>query len=291
MKSMTGFGRATLERNNRNYEITIKSVNSKYADVNIKLPYSLNYLEADIKKTIVSRVSRGKIDVYIGFDNYSEDGKDIVINEALANKYIESLRKVADEHELNGDVKALDILRFPNVVEVKTSDEDNDEISKEVMECLNNAIDEFIKMREVEGEKIKEDLKKRIDDVEINVEKLPSLSEGLIANYSEKLEKRISEILKNDVIDQNLLAQEVVIYADKTSIEEELTRLRSHVIQFNNLLEEDGPVGKKFDFLLQEMNRETNTTGSKAGSIDITNIVVDLKTQIEDIREQVQNIE
>ena len=291
MKSMTGFGRAKLETNDRVYTIEIKSVNHKYNDISVKLPRNLSYIEDKIKKEINNNISRGKIDVFVTFENYNESGEDIVINHELAQKYIKELKKVAKENKINSEISITEIVKMPDVLILKKSEDEESTIEVEVLQCLKEAISNFIQMRQVEGNKIKEDLARRIDEVESNIEKISKYSAGLIEEYIVKLEERIKEILKVDVVDQARLATEVVIYADKCSIEEELTRLRSHVIQFKNLLNEEKPVGKKIDFLLQEMNREINTTGSKSGCIEITNLVIQVKTQLEDIREQIQNIE
>lgn len=291
MKSMTGFGRAKQEQNNRIYTIEIKSVNHKYSDVVVKLPRTLSYLEEKIKKEVQKNVSRGKIDVFITFENYSDEGKEIIVNRELAKKYIEEFSKIAKENNLSVNIPITEITKLPEVLTIKNDGEDEEIIEKEVIECLEKAIENFIKMRENEGIKIKEDLNSRIDKLEEKILKISEYSTGLVANYVVKLEERIKEILKTDIIDEARLATEVVIYADKCSVEEELTRLKSHIHQFRQMLEEKDNVGKKMDFLIQEMNRETNTIGSKSGMLEITNLVVEIKVELEDIREQVQNIE
>lgn len=291
MKSMTGFGRAKLEKNDRIYNVEIKSVNHKYNDITIKLPKSLSYMEEKIKKQISSKMARGKVDVYITLENYSNKGKEIVINEELTKDYIEALKKIANQNELNLNIPITEITKLPDVLTLKETSDEEEIIGQELQECVNEAINNFVLMREKEGNKIKEDLNERIDKVKVNVEKISTFSTGLVEEYVVKLEERVKEILKTDIVDKSRLAMEVVLYADKCSVEEEITRLRSHIIQFKNMLEETKPIGKKIDFLIQEMNRETNTIGSKSGSLDITNLVINIKTELEDIREQVQNIE
>ena len=291
MKSMTGFGRAKLERNNRIYNIEIKSVNHKYCDISIKLPRSLSYLEENIKKEINSKISRGKIDVYVSFENYSEAGKEIILNKELVKEYMDKFMEVAKETGISMNVPITEITKLPDVLTIKETDDDEEIIANELMECLNSAIDNFVSMRETEGNKIKEDLLRRIDVIEKEKEKISEYSTRLIDEYVVKLEERVSKLLKTDIIDESRLAMEVVLYADKCSVEEELTRLDSHICQFRDLIEQTTPIGKKLDFLIQEMNRETNTMGSKSGSIEITNVVVNIKTELEDIREQIQNIE
>ena len=291
MRSMTGFGRAKLEKNNRIYSIEIKSVNHKYSDISIKLPKSLNYLEDSIKKQISSKVARGKIDVFVTFENYSEQGKGVVINEELVEEYMEKFKLLAEKNNLSMNIPVTEITKLPDVLTLKETEEEEDTIQNELLECLEQAINNFVEMRTIEGNKIKEDLKARIDKVECDVQKISEYSTRLVQEYVVKLEERIKEILKTDVVDQSRLAMEVVLFADKCSVEEELTRLKSHIEQFRTLINSEGTIGKKIDFLLQEMNRETNTMGSKSGSLDITNLVVNIKTELEDIREQIQNIE
>lgn len=291
MKSMTGFGRAKLEINNRIYLAEIKSVNHKYTDISIKLPRTLSYLEEDIKKKIASSISRGKIDIFVTYENYSSQGKQIIINNDLAKLYIEEFKKIAEENNLKmEDIPVTEITKLPDVLSLKTV-EDEDVIKQEVLEVVDSAIEHFVQMRETEGNKIKEDLISRIEKINEKVSKISQCSTGLIDEYVVKLNERIKEILKTNVIDESRLALETVIYADKCSVEEEITRLNSHILQFKKLIEEQGAIGKKIDFLIQEMNRETNTMGAKSASLEITNLVIDIKTILEDIREQIQNIE
>lgn len=290
MKSMTGFGRARLEKNNRIYNIEIKSVNHRYNDITVKLPRSISYLEEKIKKEISSNISRGKVDVFINFDNNSAEGKNIIINKELAKMYIGELKALAEENKILDDIQVTEISKFPDVLTIENV-EDEDIIWNELSTCLKEAIASFIQMRENEGEKIKEDLKVRIEKISAKVCEISTYSTGLVDDYVVKLETRIKEILNTDIVDKDRLAQEIVIYADKCSTEEEITRLKSHIDQFKNLLNVNTPIGKKIDFLIQEMNRETNTIGSKSGSLSITNLVIDIKTELEDIREQIQNIE
>lgn len=292
MKSMTGYGRAKLEKNDRIYEVEIKSVNHKYSDISIRIPRNLSYLEDKIKKQISANISRGKVDVCISFENYSNEGKNIIINKELVNKYIEELRIIATQNNLRIDnIPVTEITKLPEVLTLTEDDDNENVIENEVMECLNEAIKHFVNMRENEGNKIKEDLLGRITDIDEKVQKISECSTGLIDEYVVKLNERVKELLKTDVVDEARLATEVVIYADKCSVEEEMTRLKSHIAQFKEMLQEENPVGKKMDFLIQEMNREINTTGSKSGSLDITNLVIETKTGLEDIREQIQNVE
>ena len=291
IKSMTGFGRSVYENEGREYLIEIKSVNNRFSDINIKMPRSFNYLEEKIKKEVLKSVTRGKVDVYITFNNNSDKGKTIKLNTEIAKLYIDELKKLSKEADIIDNINIMDISKFPDVLNIKMEEDSEEIIEKELMIALDEAIKSFIDMREKEGSKIKQDFEKRIEKISEKVEKISNISTGLVEEYIVKLETRIKELLKTDVIDQTRLAQEVVIYSDKCSVQEELTRLRSHIAQFLNLTNENTAIGKKLDFLIQEMNRETNTIGSKANNLDITNLVVDVKTELENVREQVQNIE
>lgn len=291
MKSMTGFGRSKLEENSREYIVEIKSVNHKYSDISIKLPRNIMCFEEKIKKIISNNISRGKVDVFVTFNNYSDEGKDVIINKELAKSYINQLRELASESGLDDKIRVTEITKMPDVLQLKIEDDESDIIWQELEKCVNQAVANFIEMRETEGERIKQDLLTRINNVENLENSIFSNTTGLIEEYVVKLRERIKEILQTDVVDEARLAQEIVIYADKCSIEEELTRLRSHIAQFRSLLESKEPVGKKIDFLIQEMNRETNTIASKSVKLEITNLAIEVKTAIEDIREQIQNIE
>ena len=290
MKSMTGFGRASLESNGKNYIIEIKTVNNKYSDITVKSPKRLSFMEDKIRKQIANRITRGKVEVSVSFFDFSNKSKNVVLNKEIAKEYIKQLREIADENNLSENISVVEIAKLPDILNSIDSDND-EEIAGEALQCLNMALDSLIEMRKAEGENIKQDLLVRIERVQNLVDKIAENSKGIVEEYVSKLEKRVKEILKTDVVDENRIAQEAIIYADKTSIEEELTRLNSHIVQFKELVNSDGPVGKKLDFMIQEMNRETNTIGSKAGSGEITKAVIDLKVELEDIREQIQNIE
>lgn len=291
IRSMTGFGRAKFECDGREYSVEIKSVNHKYSDISIRLPKQISYLEENIRKQIASKIFRGKIDVFINMQDYSEKGKNIKINKEFAKVYISQLKELAEETGVTYDLGITEVSKFPEVLNI--TNEENEEIYwNEISQVLDIALDNFISMREAEGKKICEDIKVRIEHIKEKVLEISSYSAGLIEEYIVKLNTRVKELMNTDIVDENRLAQEIVIFADKSSIQEELTRLNSHIAQFLNLIEEgSAPTGKKFDFIIQEMNREVNTIGSKANSTDISRCVIELKTEIEDVREQVQNIE
>ena len=291
IRSMTGYGKASLSVEGREYQVEIKSVNHRYLDINIKMPRTLGYLEETIKKQISEKIKRGKIDVFITFENNSQEGKDIKINKELAKIYINQLKELAQEENISSNIEVIDIAKFPDILTIKIEQED-EKIKNEILQVTKDATDKIIEMKNIEGQKISQDLLARIENIENKIEEISKKSTGLIEEYVVKLEKRIKEILKTEEIDKSRLAQEVVIYADKCSVEEEITRLKSHIYQFKNLIADNNEtIGKKLDFIIQEMNRETNTIGSKANNLEITNGVIDIKTELEDIREQTQNIE
>lgn len=290
VKSMTGYGKSSLSINSREYQVEIKAVNHKYIDTNIKMPRIISYLEEDIRKLIASKIKRGKIDVSISFENYSKDGNDIRINTDLAKMYIQNLRQLAEEENISANIEVTEITRFPDVLTIKSNLDEN-QIKTELLQTVEEAINQLINMRQCEGERISRDIFAKITQIEEKKQEIFMLSTGLIDEYVVKLEARIKELLKTEDLDKSRLMQEVVIYADKCSVEEEITRLTSHIEQLRNLINANEPSGKKMDFIIQEMNRETNTIGSKANNLEITNRVVDIKTILEDVREQIQNIE
>ena len=290
IKSMTGYGKSSLSINSRDYQVEIKAVNHKYIDINIKLPRVISYLEDDIRKIVNSKIKRGKIDISILFENYSNEGNDIRINTDLAKMYIQNLKKLADEENISANIEVTEITKFPDVLTIK-SNFDEKQIKIELIQAVEDALEQLINMRQNEGNRISQDIFDKILQIEKKNEEIFELSTGLIDEYVVKLEARIKEILKTEELDKSRLMQEVVIYADKCSVEEEITRLRSHIEQLRGLINSDEPSGKKMDFIIQEMNREVNTIGSKANNLEIVNRVVDIKTILEDIREQIQNIE
>lgn len=290
IKSMTGYGKSSLSINSREYQAKIKTVNHKYVDTTIRIPRIISYLEDDVRKLITSKLKRGKVDVLITFDNFNKDDNEIKINKELAKMYIDSFKDLAQEENLSTNIDVTEITKLPDVVIVK-SNIDEEQIKTELLQVVENAVNNLIEMRQYEGNRISGDILDKISQIEEKNEEIFSLSTGLIHEYVVKLEARIKELLKTEELDKSRLMQEVVIYADKCSVEEEVTRLRSHISQLRELINSEEPTGKKMDFVIQEMNRETNTIGSKANNLEITNRVVDIKTILEDIREQVQNIE
>lgn len=290
IKSMTGFGRGKYENEGRNYTVDIKSVNHKYTDISVRLPRFLNSEEDKIRKRISSAISRGKVDVLVTFENYSSKGTNIRINKDLAKDYIRELKALAEETDLNFNVDVIDISKFPEILKIE-DEQDEELIGKELMIAVDDALNKFISMREVEGTRLIEDIESRIYSIQNKVNEITAYSSTLVKEYMEKLKQRVSELLEPSTVDENRLMQEIVIFSDKSSIEEELTRLKSHIAQFLELIKQSSPIGKKIDFLIQEINREVNTIGSKANCLEITNRVIEIKTEVENIREQIQNIE
>ena len=290
IKSMTGYGRAMLSENSREYQVEIKSVNHRYLDISVKIPKALSYLEEAVKKEISAKVKREKFDVCITFENNSTQGRDIKINTELAHLYIKELKELAEKEGILSNIEVTEISKLPEVLNIQNNQSD-ETIETELITVVREATKNLIEMRKVEGSKIAQDLLVRIEEIQSKIKEISKFSTRLIEEYVVKLKERIKELLQNQEIDQARLSQEVVIYADKCSIEEEITRLDSHITQFINLLNSKEAIGKKLDFIIQEMNRETNTIGSKANSLEITNEVINIKTQLENIREQIQNIE
>ena len=290
IKSMTGYGRSSLEIDKRSYTVEIRSVNHRFLDTSVKIPKKLNFLEEEIKKIISQKVNRGKVDVYITYEDNSSDSIKVKINEELAKEYINKLKEIAKKENISSEININEVVKYPDIITIE-SNQDEEIIKKELLPVVSEAVNNLVEMRQEEGRKLSEDLKERINVIEPKIKQISSLSTGLINQYVVKLKARIKQLLQEQEIDEYRIAQEVVIYADKCSIEEEVTRLYSHIAQFEKMLNDNIAVGKKLDFIVQEMNRETNTIGSKANNLEISNEVIEIKTEIENIREQVQNIE
>ncbi len=290
IKSMTGYGQGKYSNDGREYTVEIKTINHRYNDMTVKLPRYLNFLEDTIRKYVSNVVTRGKIDVYITVRNMSDKGRDIKVDRYLAGMYVNELRSVADEYDLKDDITATSIARIPDIFVIE-----NENLEDLYWDELRNALDEALNAIDIsrtnEGERLSKDIYSRLDKIAGYVEVVSSNSAKLIDEYKARLQNRIAELNAENVVDENRLGIEIVLFADKSSICEEVTRLRSHIESFKKMLQADGPKGKKIDFLIQEMNRETNTIGSKANAIGITDCVIEMKNEIENIREQIQNIE
>ena len=254
------------------------------------MPRYLVSLEDKVRKYISQNISRGKIDVLISVENMSNDGRNIKVDKGLAGIYIKEINDLVSEYGIINDITATTLMKMPDMI-VIDNDADENLYWSELQNAMKIAIDNISDSRMQEGLRLAEDIRKRLDKVSEYVEKVENRSSDLLEEYKIKLTNRVNELKANDIIDENRIGMEIVLFADKSSICEEVTRLKSHIKSLENMLDSDGPIGKKLDFLLQEMNRETNTIGSKANCLDITNSVVEMKNEIENIREQIQNIE
>lgn len=293
MKSMTGYGRGECTLYNRKFVVEIKAVNHRYNDVTVKMPRTMLSYEDEIKKTIGAKVFRGKIDVYINFESFSKDDVAITVNEALADSYVDALAKIKDKYSLKTDISLDLVAKFPDIISVDkniTNEKADDEISECLFNAVNEAVDNFVAMREREGEALKANIFEKLDVISAAVDKIETRAPMVAKEYRQRLEEKLNEFVGTEVDEQRILT-EVLIFADKACIDEELTRLHSHINQMGNILNETAPVGRKLDFLIQEMNREVNTIGSKSNDLEITSTIVDTKSEIEKIREQIQNIE
>lgn len=292
MKSMTGYGRGECVENNRRFVFEIKAVNHRYSDITIKLPRVLIKYEDAIKKKITESVFRGKVDVYTTFETFSTEDVNVKVNEALAENYVKALENLKNKFDLNNEITLDLVAKFPDLITVdKTINEnEDDEIWSCLEKALQQAIDNFVAMREVEGERLKADILQKAEVISENVEKIVDLAPLVEKNYKQRLTEKLCEMQELD-IEESRIITEVAIFAEKACIDEEITRLKSHIIQLKTILQENVPVGRKLDFLIQEINREVNTIGSKSNDLDITNTVVFLKSEIEKVREQIQNLE
>lgn len=291
IKSMTGYGHYEYQNEEIRMSIEIKTVNHRYCDVYIRLPRQLSCFEDKVRSLITSRVSRGKIDVFINWENIGEGKKEVILDEGLARAYYEAMGKIAQNLGLREDISSSSLVRFPEILRVEKKEEDSEAIWLVLEKAVNEAVNTLLSMREAEGEKLKNSLLDICESIEDYRRKILVRAPQVVSEYKEKLSARIRELMDNNTIDEMRIAMEVAMFADKASINEELVRLKSHLDQFGQIINLDGPIGKKLDFLLQEMNREVNTIGSKANNLEITRNVVELKSEIEKLREQIQNIE
>jgi uncharacterized protein (TIGR00255 family) len=291
IKSMTGFGRGKSQTDGMECLVEIKTVNHRYSDVYIKIPRQISFLEDKVREVVSKSVSRGKADVFISFDDFSEDSKSILIDESLANAYVNTVRQLKEKYSLQDDISVSLIARFPDVLKVEKVEQDEEKIWKLLSEALDSAINSLISMRQIEGEGLKNSILEKTDFIENIVKEIGIRAPEVVKEYKCKLENRIKEMMEQQVIDENRMATEVTIFADRCSIDEELVRLSSHINQLRETLRTGDSVGRKLDFLIQEMNREINTIGSKANDLSITKFVVEIKSELDKIREQIQNIE
>ena len=292
IRSMTSFGRSSSEEGKKRFfTVEMKSVNSRYLDVNVRMPKALISLEEDIRRMINDNLSRGKIDVFINQKTYSQGNGVPKVDINLAESYLKCLKEIEEKLCVKNDISVMQIARFPEVITVVEEEDKIEEIWEEIKPLIKDSLDMMVAMREVEGNKLKEDILSKISVIEQLVSKVEEFADTIPKAFKVKLEERLKELLGNVDIDENRVAMEVCMLADKATIDEEIIRLRSHINQVRETLNLNEPVGRKLDFIVQEMNRETNTIGSKSSDIQMTNIVIDIKNILEKIREQVQNIE
>lgn len=291
IRSMTGFGRGEHQEDGKEFLVEIKTVNHRYSDVFVKMPRQIGYLEEKVRNLVSKAVSRGKIDVYVSYNNFGEDSKRVMFDEPLAKTYINAVEALRDQFGLKDDITVSLISRFPDVLKIEQPEADEEKEWAMLKEAVENALKALILMRENEGEGLKNDLLSRADYIDNVLKEIEVRSPEIVKEYKLKLDTRIKDLIGQQTIDENRLAMEVAIFADRCSIDEETVRLHSHIGQLREAFKLEQPVGRKLDFLVQEMNREINTIGSKANDLLITRNVVEVKSEIEKIREQVQNIE
>ncbi len=291
VRSMTGYGKGFAENESARVTIEMKSVNHRYLDLNIKLPKKLNFLESLIRNKISESIFRGKVDVYITLNEHSDACYKVSINDIIAKEYFDSIAEMAEKLGVENDMKANNIVRLPDVIELEETDSDEDSLKELVLSALSDCINQFVDSRIAEGARLEKDLVSKMDEMLVLVDKLEKRSPVIIEEYKERLTTKIHELLEDNNIDENRIAQEVTIYADKVCIDEEMVRLKSHVAETRSVFELDKEVGRKLDFLAQELNREANTILSKSTDVEIADIGITLKTLIEKVREQIQNIE
>lgn len=291
IKSMTGFGREHIVANGREIIVEIRSVNHRYYEFTSRTPRAYGYLDEKLKSFLKSGISRGKVEAVVTIYNQEGTDAEIELNKAVAKGYLDALRGAADELDLDDDLTLSNIMRLPDVFTVVKKTDDEEVIWNEVKAVAQVALDRFVEMRSTEGIKMYDDISGRLDYIEETVGKIEAQSPNVTESYRERLYAKIKETLGDKDIDEQRILTEVAIFADKVAIDEETVRLRSHISQFRELINSEEPVGRKLDFLVQELNREVNTIGSKANDLTITKMVVDLKAEIEKIREQIQNIE
>ncbi len=292
IRSMTSFGRSSSEEGEKRvFTVEMKSVNSRYLDINIRMPKTLISLEEEIRKMISNSLNRGKVDVFINLKNYNDGSGIPKVDINLAQGYLECLKEIETKLGVKNDISVMQIARFPEVITVVEEEDKIEEVWKELKPLINDSLEMMIGMREVEGNKLKEDILSKISVIEELVSKVEEFADTIPKAFKMKLEERVKELSGNVEIDENRIAMEVCMLADKATVDEEIIRLRSHINQVRETLNLNDPIGRKLDFIVQEMNRETNTIGSKSSDIQMTNIVIDIKNMLEKIREQVQNIE
>ncbi|NSW92592.1 MAG: YicC family protein [Firmicutes bacterium] len=291
IRSMTGFGRGEVQKGGKSFSVEIKTVNHRYSDISIKMPKQISFLEEKVRETINKSLSRGKADVFITYEDFGEGKKNALIDEALAKAYIQAAELLRDKFGIKDDITVSLVARFPDVIKLQDVKEDEDELWYLLKTALDIAIEGLIKMRENEGKKLENDLLLKGEFIEKKLKEVKKRAPEVVKEYKYKLENRIKELMEQKLLDENRISMEVALFADRCSIDEEIVRLQSHIDQMRETLRLQEPVGRKLDFLIQEMIREVNTIGSKANDLVIIKEVLEIKSEIEKMREQIQNIE
>lgn len=291
IKSMTGFGRCEVQEGDRKITVEMKSVNHRYLDVNIKMPKKLNFFEAAIRSELKNYIQRGKVDLFITYDDYTESNVCVKYNKELAAEYMTYLNKMAEDFSLDNDIRVSSLARFPEILTMEEQTIDEEELWQLLDKAIKGASEGFVETRIREGEHLRNDLIEKLDGMLKNVDFITERSPQIITEYRQRLEEKVKELIEDTQVDENRLLMEVTIFADKVCVDEELVRLRSHIETTKETLISGGSIGRKLDFIAQEMNREANTILSKSNDLEISNHAIELKTEIEKVREQIQNIE
>ncbi len=291
IKSMTGFGRCEVQEAERKITVEMKSVNHRYLDVAIKMPKKLNFFEAAIRNELKNYIQRGKVDIFIAYEDYTDTNVCVKYNKELAAEYMGYLNQMAEDFQMDNDVRVSTLSRYPEVLTMEEQTIDEEKLWQLLSKAIKGAAEGFVNTRIKEGENLREDLIGKLDGMLTHVDFITSRSPQIIAEYKQKLEDKVKELLEDAKVDENRLLMEVTIFADRVCVDEELVRLRSHIETTKDTLLKGGSVGRKLDFIAQEMNREANTILSKSNDLEISNHAIELKTEIEKVREQIQNIE
>lgn len=291
IKSMTGYGRFERSTEEKDILVEIRAVNHRFFEFSVRIPKVYSFLEEKIKSYVQSKVSRGKVDVFVTIVEKAGEASSVSVNHSLAASYVEAIKEIADTYDVKNETNASVIARFPDVLTVHKETADEDKVFEEIFPAVEGAVERFIAMRETEGEKLKNDVISRCQAIEQLVSFVEERSPQLVNEYFERLKAKLEDILSDNQINEQRIVTEAAIFADKTAVDEETVRLRSHISQIRELLTLSEPIGRKLDFIIQECNREANTIGSKSQNLEITKTVVDIKSEIEKIREQIQNIE
>ena len=291
IKSMTGFGRCELSNEKRKITVELKSVNHRYLDVNIRMPKKLNFFESAIRTLLKEYMQRGKVDMFISYEDYSEQTLAVKYNATIAKEYLTYLQQMADEFNLENDIRVSSLSRYPEVLTMEEQSADEDELWSDLSQAIREACTQFVATRTTEGEHLKQDLVEKLHHMRDNVDKVEQRAPQIIAEYRSKLMEKVNELLGDTQIDEARLSTEIVFFADKICTDEETVRLKSHITSMLNALERSEGIGRKLDFIAQEMNREANTILSKSNDLETSDIAIELKTEIEKVREQIQNIE